>query len=440
MEKKTESLSISIGHFAQVFNGTLYGYFAFFLADVFFPAEQEEWLRLAASYAAFAVGLLAQPLGALFIGFLGDTKGLRKALRLSVALMGIPTLAIALTPSFESIGILAPIAIILFRACQGFVYGIEYVGATMHSCDTAESESKRSAKSARMVFIGFGGAMLAMLLSALLNIPSMPNWSWRLIFVFGGFFAFVAYFTSKSKDKDLAEAAESRLEIHSKKQIFAPLMNAFNNRFRTITGSVIAGISAIPLFSATVFGNSLLHQSGLSHSAIFLVDFFILAQTGLFIYLFGLFFSKMNFKNTTAISLVITGVLALCSAFPLIGYSLAEIPPLNAIVFVAILSSASGPIGSWAMPYVHSLFNSKYRLTESALSVTLGYAVIGGLTPNICLYLEQLRGVPHWMEGVPAILFLFILPMIGLGLFMVRKVERRTSFLTKSLTLEQRLS
>ncbi len=440
MNKKTESFSISIGHFAQVFNGTLYGYFAFFLADVFFPAEEEEWLRLAASYAAFAVGLLAQPLGALFIGFLGDTKGLRKALRLSVALMGVPTLAIAMTPSFENIGVLAPIAIIVFRACQGFVYGIEYVGATMHSCDTAETVNKRSAKSAKMVFIGFGGAMLAMLLSAILNIPSMPDWSWRLIFIFGGCFAFVAYLASKSHENGQKEVTPQIQARFNKSEIFAPLMSAYQNRFCTLTGAVIAGISAIPLFSATVFGNSLLHQSGLSHSAIFLVDFFILAQTGLFIYLFGLFFSRMNFKNTTAISLVLTALLALCSAFPLIGYSLKDIPPLNAIIFVAILSSASGPIGSWAMPYVHSLFNSKYRLTESALSVTLGYAVIGGLTPNICLFLEQLRGLPRWMEGVQAILFLFILPMIALGLFMVRRVDRKTNVTAKSLTLEQGLS
>ena len=114
--KKLANYAIVAGHVVECFDATIYGFYAVVMAPFFFPPNIPQ-----VSYAfwAFAAGFLVRPLGAIFFGFLGDRFGRKKPLLASMALVGIPTLVIGLLPTYQIIGMWAPIILFGCRMAQG---------------------------------------------------------------------------------------------------------------------------------------------------------------------------------------------------------------------------------------------------------------------------------------------------------------------------------
>ena len=123
------------GHALECFDNTLYGFFAVLLAPLFFPASSSAG-QILASYGAFSAGFVARPLGAIIFGSLGDKIGRKTPLLYSLGLVGIPTIGIGLLPSYETIGVLSPILLIIFRLSQGLFMGGEYRPHSSPKCNT----------------------------------------------------------------------------------------------------------------------------------------------------------------------------------------------------------------------------------------------------------------------------------------------------------------
>ena len=125
-----------IDNVMEWFDFAVYGYFASIIGRYFFPSEDSS-VSLIAAFGAFAAGFLVRPLGGLVFGRIGDIVGRKRAMMLSVMAMAIPTVLIGLMPTYETIGIAAPILIVLLRIIQGLSVGGEYTSSLIFLAEQA---------------------------------------------------------------------------------------------------------------------------------------------------------------------------------------------------------------------------------------------------------------------------------------------------------------
>jgi MFS family permease len=128
--------AVCVGNALEFYDFVTYAFFAAQIGRCFFPSNARD-LSLLASLATFGAGFLTRPLGAWVIGRMGDRRGRKPAMLLSFTLIGIATLGLPLTPSYESIGVLAPILVIGFRLLQGFALGGEVGPSTAFMMESA---------------------------------------------------------------------------------------------------------------------------------------------------------------------------------------------------------------------------------------------------------------------------------------------------------------
>ena len=176
-----------IGNVMEWYDFAIYGYFATVIGHLFFPSDNPA-VSLIAAFGAFAAGFLVRPLGGLVFGRIGDMVGRKRALTLSVLAMALPTVLIAFLPTYESIGIAAPILIVLLRIVQGLSVGGEYTSSLIYLVEHARP--KRRGLNA---IWGMWGAVLGIMLGSVVGgivtdmfTPAeVESWGWRIPFFCG---------------------------------------------------------------------------------------------------------------------------------------------------------------------------------------------------------------------------------------------------------------
>ena len=175
---KRTLLAGAVGNVLEWYDFALYGYFAPVFAALFFPSNSPS-VSLISAFGVFAVGFLARPLGAMLFGYWGDTLGRRNALAWSILLMAIPTCLVGLLPTYDTIGVIAPIALTFCRFLQGLSVGGEFTGSATFLVEHA-SASQRGYVGSWAGFSAQIGALLGSGVGALIasnlagrNTPSM---------------------------------------------------------------------------------------------------------------------------------------------------------------------------------------------------------------------------------------------------------------------------
>lgn len=212
-ERRRNRIFTTSGVVIEWYDFMVYGLLATTIQQVFYPTGNAT-TGLILTFATFAVGYLARPIGGLVIGRLGDTRGRKFALTLSTTLMLIPLAITTILPTYDQIGILAPILLTLMRLMQGFSVGGEYSGAL-----TALSESAGQSGRGRSVSLGLATAMGGNLLASLVVYATTVIWgqqalaegTWRIPYALGFVLAVVAVFMLRRmrETESFAEAAES---------------------------------------------------------------------------------------------------------------------------------------------------------------------------------------------------------------------------------------
>ena len=185
-------LAGAIGNIVEWYDFGLYGLLAPVLASLFFPAH-DRIAALLGVYGGFAIGFAMRPIGAIVLGRVGDRRGRKYVLVLSVLLMGAATVGIGVLPSYQAIGVWAPVLLMCIRLFQGFSVGGEFVGSVTYLVETAARDRRGLAGSVANI-----GATIGMLLAAgaaaitAIHAGNSPE-LWRVPFLFGGVLAFVAY-------------------------------------------------------------------------------------------------------------------------------------------------------------------------------------------------------------------------------------------------------
>ena len=203
----------AIGNVVEWYDFGLYGLLAPVLATLFFPSH-DRFAALLGVYGGFAVGFAVRPLGAIVLGRVGDRQGRQFVLVLSVVLMGAATVAVGGLPSYQAVGIWAPVLLILIRLFQGFSVGGEFVGSVTYLVEASAASRRGIAGSVANV-----GATIGMLMAAgaaaLAESSAHTAWAWRVPFFFGGALAFVGYLLRRHLPQDATESDASASKEHT---------------------------------------------------------------------------------------------------------------------------------------------------------------------------------------------------------------------------------
>ena len=204
------------GNLVEWFDWYVYSAFSLYFAKAFFPG-QDQTAQFLATSGIFWIGFLMRPIGGWLLGRIGDRHGRRTALAWSVALMGGGSLLLAATPVYSSIGIAAPILLMLARIIQGLSLGGEYGAAATYLSEIAP-EGRRGFWSSFQYVTLYGGQLLALafllgLQAGAADEAALSTWGWRLAFVMGAVLAFGIYWLRRGIDETpdfTAEAAPER--------------------------------------------------------------------------------------------------------------------------------------------------------------------------------------------------------------------------------------
>jgi MHS family alpha-ketoglutarate permease-like MFS transporter len=193
----------SVGNLIEWYDWYVYSAFAVYFSSAFFP-EGDSTSQLLNTAAIFAVGFLMRPIGSLLMGRYADRHGRRAALTLSITVMAGGSLIIACTPSYSSIGIMAPIILVLARLLQGLSLGGEYGTSATYLSEMASSGRRGFYSSFQYVTL-VAGQMVALgvqiILQQVLSEADMYSWGWRIPFVIGAFGAVAVMWLRRTMDE-----------------------------------------------------------------------------------------------------------------------------------------------------------------------------------------------------------------------------------------------
>jgi MFS transporter, MHS family, citrate/tricarballylate:H+ symporter len=180
-------LRVTSGNFLEMFDFFLSGVYASYIAKAFFPLENE-YASLLLTFVAFGAGFLMRPLGAIILGAYVDRIGRRKGLIVTLSIMAAGTVLIAFVPSYATIGLLAPILVLIGRLLQGFSAGVELGGVSVYLSEMATPGKKgfyASWQSASQQVAIIVSASLGFTLNAWLAPAQLDDWGWRIPFFIG---------------------------------------------------------------------------------------------------------------------------------------------------------------------------------------------------------------------------------------------------------------
>jgi MHS family alpha-ketoglutarate permease-like MFS transporter len=196
-------VSGSVGNLVEWYDWYAYAAFSLYFAPVFFPGK-DATANLLNTAGIFAVGFLMRPIGGWLFGSLADRKGRKWAMTLSVLLMSFGSLVIAVTPSYNSIGIAAPVLLLSARLLQGLSVGGEYGTAATYLSEMA-AKGKRGFYSSFQYVTLIGGQLIAvgiqLILQNVLTAAQMHSWGWRIPFFIGAILSLIAFYLRRNMDE-----------------------------------------------------------------------------------------------------------------------------------------------------------------------------------------------------------------------------------------------
>ena len=399
--------SMAIAAFSTIvewYDFTLYLYFATVLSRVFFGGGAQSLLI---TLGGFAIAYLMRPLGAVFFGHIGDRKGRRHMLLLSVALMTAAMLATALLPTRAAIGPAAGWLLLLLRCVMGFSVGGEYTGVVAYLLEGA-SDGKRgliaSSASAASEVGGLLAVGVSALTVALLSEASLADWGWRIPFFVGAALA-ASVGIARSM---MHESPEFERQRAAGSVPDAPLRHTLTHHRSAIARSfAISALGSITYYVGITYVPSFLTSAGSlpERDALWLST--IAAVVVIAVTPFAGAWSDRAGRRRVLIVLALLSALLPISMFALMA-SGARLQALLGAVALAAVAGAYSAVGAVATA---EQFPGEGRITGLALGATMATAVFGGLTPYAAQLLVERTGWAIAPGVMIAIVALCVLPV-----------------------------
>ncbi len=376
------------GNVLELYEFTIYGYFAVIIGQLFFPSESK-YVSLIAAFSVFAAGSMMRPFSAMAVGYIGDKFGRRIALILSIGIMAISTLSIGLLPTYSQIGIAAPLILILFRMGQGLFITSEEVGATLFLMENAPENEKGYASSFILgsVYIGLlCGSLMSVLIFSTIRGDALINYGWRIPFIIGGIvglYTFIVRIKQPESSEFKQALLEHTLSINPLKDVFK---KNYLNIFRI---TLLTSLFAVAVYLFAIYFPNAINATAIHKYTLLIICSFCFALTFLTSVLVGKWVDKIGAK----IPLFISTFGFLFLSYPLFvllfGNSIYEVV-IGYMLFAVLLGITAGSI----MFFITQSFPLNIRFTGTCLAFSLSMSIFGGTAPLLALYITNISHSP----------------------------------------------
>jgi MHS family citrate/tricarballylate:H+ symporter-like MFS transporter len=383
--KAATVVRVTSGNFLEMFDFFLFGFYASHIARAFFPSENE-FASLLFTFMAFGAGFLMRPLGAIFLGAYVDRVGRRRGLIVTLLIMACGTILIAFVPSYATIGILAPLLVLIGRLLQGFSAGVELGGVSVYLSEMATPGHKGfyvSFQSASQQVAIVVSALIGYLLAKFLSPTEISDWGWRVPFFIG---CLIVPFIVVIR-RSLEETGEFLARKHrpTPKEIFASIVS---NWQIVLAGVLLVVMTTVSFYLITVytptFGKEVLKLSEADSLIVTLCvgisNFFWLPVSG----------ALSDRVGRRPVLLAFTG-LTVATAYPALSWLVAE-PTFGKMLIVLLWLSFLYACYNGAMVVaLTEVVPASVRTSGFSLAYSLA-TTLGGFTPAVSTALIEFTG------------------------------------------------
>ena len=402
----------ALGGALEFYDFIIYGFLTPEIGKLFFPPGASDWVRDLQAYSLFAVGYFARPLGGVILAHFGDLSGRKRMFTLSILLMALPTLAMGLLPTYETIGILAPVLLLVMRILQGAAVGGEVAGAWVFVSEHVPSRNVGFACGTLTAGLTTGillGSLAGTAMHTWLSPQEVLSYGWRVLFIAGGIFGLIAMllrqwlketpvFAELQKRKALVQGLPLKdvLLRHPLSTVISMLLTW------ALTAGIIVIIVMTPNILPRVFH---LNPS----------DVYIAGSTATFGLSIGCVVAGWLGDKIGAKPVIFVGLLLMAASYYTLYTTLPTSPNLLLPLY-ALTGFTVGVVGCIPLVLVN-LFRAQVRFSGVSFSYNLAYAIFGGLTPVILPLLMKTN------VQMPAV---YVVAVSFVGMAAVLLVPKRT--------------
>ena len=381
----------------EFYDFVIFVFFATIIGKLFFASSLPDWVRQAQTFGIFAAGYLARPIGGIVMAHFGDTRGRKRVFTLSVLLMAAPTLLIGLLPTYQSIGIAAPLVLLLMRVMQGVAIGGEAPGAWVFVAEHARRGRVGFAIGLLTSGLSLGillGSLVATCLNQLFSQTQIIAGAWRIPFLIGGMFGFIAMWLRRwLKETPVFE----EMRNHARLSRELPLAIVLKGHSRAVvtsllstwmlTAAIVVVILMTPSLLPKLFGiaSSQAQTANLAATATLCISTIVI----------GAATDRFGVRRVAVPMLLFL----IASAYGL--YRGAEAMPVALLPLYALAGFGAGGVVLTPIIMIYA-FPASIRFSGVSFSYNLAYALFGGLTPLLVSWLVHFdRILPaHYVAAV----------------------------------------
>ena len=377
---------VTSGNFLEMFDFFLFSFYATYIAKTFFPAENE-FASLMLTFGTFGAGFIMRPVGAIVLGAYIDKVGRRLGLITTLVIMGMGTVLIAFVPGYATIGLFAPLLVLIGRLLQGFSAGVELGGVSVYLSEMAPPGQKGyyvSWQSASQQVAIIVAAIIGYVLSLTMAHDVIAAWGWRLPFFIGCMIIpFIFMIRRSLQETDVFLARKHR---PSAGEIFSSIVR---NWGIVLAGMMLVVMTTVSFYLITVytptFGRSVLK---LSVTDSLVVTFFVGVSNLFWLPVMGALSDRVGRKPL----LLGFTILTILTAYPVMAW-LVNVPTFEKMLVAELwLSFLYGSYNGAMVVALTEVMPIDVRTSGFSLAYSLATALFGGFTPAVSTYLIKVTG------------------------------------------------
>jgi MFS family permease len=374
----------SLGGALEFYDFVIFVFFTAVIGKLFFSASLPEWMREIQTFGIFAAGYLARPLGGVVMAHFGDIHGRKRMFTLSILLMAIPTLLIGCLPTYHAAGVVAPLLLLAMRLLQGVAIGGEAPGGWVFVAEHARPQRVGLAIGLLTCGLSLGillGSLGAIGLNAKFSQAEIASGFWRIPFLLGGIFGFIAMFLRRWLN-ETPVFEEMRRQAALSREL--PLRAVLKSHGRAVATSVISTWMLTAAIVVVILMTPLLLQK-----------------------LFGLALREIQMANLVGTAALCLSTVAIGAAADQFGIRRVSIPILLLLIaatyglyfgaehapsallpLYALAGFGAGGVVLTPILMIRA-FPPQVRFTGVSFSYNIAYAVFGGVTPLVVSWLAR---------------------------------------------------